>query len=196
MRAVPSGQIDSWILFYRALLGLESDEPVELDDLHGPIRSRAAHDRGNRVRLPLASSGNDRTVVARSLSAFAGAGVYQIAFATNDIFRTVERLRRAGLPFLRIPANYYDDLRGDRGVPSVTVDRIQPLDILYDADSAGGRLLHAYTEMFESRLFFEVVERTGGYERYGEVNSSVRMAAQATPRATPGAPAAQQARMR
>ena len=196
VRAVPSGQIDSWILFYRALLGLESDEPVELDDLHGPIRSRAAHDRGNRVRLPLASSGNDRTVVARSLSAFAGAGVYQIAFATNDIFRTVERLRRAGLPFLRIPANYYDDLRGDRGVPSVTVDRIQPLDILYDADSAGGRLLHAYTEMFESRLFFEVVERTGGYERYGEVNSSVRMAAQATPRATPGAPAAQQARMR
>jgi len=50
--------------------------------------------------------------------------------------------------------------------------------------------------MFESRLFFEIVERTGGYGQYGEVNSSVRMAAQATPHATPGAPAAQRARMR
>ena len=62
--------------------------------------SRAAHDRGNRVRLGLTSSGNDRTIVARSLSAFAGAGVNQIAFATNDIFGTAECLRRAGLPLL------------------------------------------------------------------------------------------------
>ena len=58
-----------------------------LDDLHGPVMSRAAHDRRNRVRLGLTSSGNDRTVVARSLSAFAGAGVNQIAFATERYFR-------------------------------------------------------------------------------------------------------------
>jgi len=196
VRAVPPGQIDSWILFYRALLGLESDEPVDFDDLHGTVRSRAAHDRSNRVRLPLTSSGSDRTVVARSLSAFAGAGVSQIAFATEDVFVTVENLRRAGIPFLRIPAGYYDEIRDERGVPPELVDRMRALDVLYDADSAGGRFLHAYTEMFESRLFFEIVQRTGGYQRYGETNSPVRMAAQAAPRTASGAFAAQQAAIR
>ena len=196
VRAVPSGQIDSWILFYRALFGLEPDDPVDLDDLHGPVMSRAAHDRGNRVRLGLTSSGNDRTIVARSLSAFAGAGVNQIAFATNDIFATAECLRRAGLPLLRIPANYYDELRESRRVSPATIDEIQALDILYDADSAGGRFLHAYTETFESRFFFEIVQRAGGYERYGESNAAVRMAAQSTPHSMPGPSAAQPPGMR
>ena len=76
------------------------------------------------------------------------------------------------------------------------IDQIQALDILYDADSAGGRFLHAYTETFESRFFFEIVQRAGGYERYGESNAAVRMAAQSTPHSMPGPSAAQSPGMR
>lgn len=183
VRAVPHGQIDSWVLFHRAFLGLEPDKTMEFVDPHGQVESRATHDRSDRVRLPLTTSDGNRTVVARSLSAFAGAGISQIAFETGDIFATAEKLRGAGLPILRIPANYYDELRNGRGVAPAVVDRIQSLNILYDADSRGGQFLHAYSAAFESRFFFEVVQRIGGYDRYGEINAPVRMAAQATPAA-------------
>jgi 4-hydroxyphenylpyruvate dioxygenase-like putative hemolysin len=32
---------------------------------------------------------------------------------------------------------------------------------------------------FDDRFFFEIVQRTGGYQGYGAVNAAVRMAAQA-----------------
>lgn len=183
VRAVPHGQIDSWVLFYRAFLGLEPDKTLEFVDPHGQVKSRAIHDRNDRVRLPLTTSDGNRTGVARSLTAFGGAGISQIAFETGDIFATAEKLRGAGLPILRIPANYYDELRDGRGVAPSVVDRIQALNILYDAEPRGGQFLHAYSAAFESRFFFEVVQRTGGYDRYGEINAPVRMAAQATPAA-------------
>jgi 4-hydroxyphenylpyruvate dioxygenase len=193
VRAVPHGQIDSWVLFYRAFLGLEPDETLEFIDPHGQVKSRAVHDRSDRVRLVLTTSDGSRTGVARSLAAFGGAGINQIAFETSDIFATAEKLRGAGLPMLRIPANYYDELRNSRGVDPSVVDRIQALNILYDTDSRGGQFLHVYSAAFESRFFFEVVQRIGGYDRYGEINAPVRMAAQTTPVALQVPPAAQSA---
>jgi 4-hydroxyphenylpyruvate dioxygenase len=46
-------------------------------------------------------------------------------------------------------------------------------------DENGGEFFHAYTEFFERRFFFEIVQRTKGYDRYGEINSPVRLAVQA-----------------
>ena len=56
------------------------------------------------------------------------------------------------------------------------IERMRELGVLYDA-SDGGELLHFYTAMAGS-VFFEVLERRGGYEGYGAANSPVRMAAQ------------------
>lgn len=47
--------------------------------------------------------------------------------------------------------------------------------MLYDRDERGGEFLHFYTVMLGRRLFFEVVQRTGGY---GAPSTPVRMAAQ------------------
>jgi 4-hydroxyphenylpyruvate dioxygenase len=50
--------------------------------------------------------------------------------------------------------------------------------VLYDRDSRGGEFLHFYTLMLGQRLFFEIVQRRGGYDGYGAPNPPVRMAAQ------------------
>jgi 4-hydroxyphenylpyruvate dioxygenase len=42
----------------------------------------------------------------------------------------------------------------------------------------GGEFFHFYTEMVGRGLFFEVVQRSGGYGGLGAVNAPVRMAAQ------------------
>ena len=57
---------------------------------------------------------------------------------------------------------------------------MRELGVLYDG-GAGGELLHFYTPVVGGRLFFEVVERRGGYAGYGAANSPVRMAAQRSP---------------
>jgi 4-hydroxyphenylpyruvate dioxygenase len=47
---------------------------------------------------------------------------------------------------------------------------------LYDRTS-DGEFWHFYTAVLGGRVFFEVVQRIGDYQGYGEVNSPVRMAA-------------------
>jgi hypothetical protein len=57
------------------------------------------------------------------------------------------------------------------------IERMRELDILYD-EVGGLEFLHFYTAHVGPSLFFEVVERRGGYDAYGTVNSPVRVAAQ------------------
>ncbi|MDH4125828.1 MAG: sugar phosphate isomerase/epimerase and 4-hydroxyphenylpyruvate domain-containing protein [Gammaproteobacteria bacterium] len=179
VRAVPENQFDSWVLFYRALLGLTADNSLDLSDPHGTVRSRALHDADNRLRMPLTYSDNAKTVVALSLSSFGGAGINQIAFETSDIFAAVAEMRKRGMPLLSIPANYYRDLAENRDVPMDLVEKMKKASVLYDCDPKGRRFFHVYTEFFNNRFFFEVVQRENGYDGYGECNAPVRMAAQA-----------------
>jgi 4-hydroxyphenylpyruvate dioxygenase len=179
VRAVPEDQFDSWVLFYRTLLGLKADDSLDLADPHGVVHSRALHDADNRLRMPLTYSDNSKTVVARSLSSFGGAGVNQIAFDTDDIFAAVAEMRRRGVPLLSIPDNYYRELAQNRDISEDLVDRMHSASVLYDSDATGGQFFHVYTEFFNNRFFFEIVQRENGYNRYGECNAPVRMAAQA-----------------
>jgi 4-hydroxyphenylpyruvate dioxygenase len=178
-RAVPAGQFDSWVLYNRALLGLTPEATLDLPDPHGLVRSMAMSDAGKHVRFPLSFSDSNRTVVARSLTTFAGAGVNQIAFSTDDIFATVTAMRARGARLLPIPASYYVELGLETDLSTETVGKLRDHQLLYASDGAGGEFLQAYTETFQDRFFFEVVQRLGGYDRYGEGNAPVRMAAQA-----------------
>jgi 4-hydroxyphenylpyruvate dioxygenase len=176
-QALPAGQFDAWVLFYRAVLGFEPDDVWVLADPHGLVRSRAVASANRSVRFPLNISASRNTVTARSVSAFAGAGVHHIAFHTEDIFAAAARCRASGVPLLQIPANYYDDLAIRHELKPELLDRLARNGILYDRNGAG-EFFHLYTAPFEDRFFFEVCQRVGGYDLYGAVNAPIRMAAQ------------------
>ena len=55
--------------------------------------------------------------------------------------------------------------------------------ILYDRIGTG-ELFHLFTRSLNG-VFFEVLERRGGYDRYGEANAAVRLASQAMLDQTP-----------
>ena len=57
------------------------------------------------------------------------------------------------------------------------LDRLARNGILDDR-AGGGEYLQLYTEPFEDRFFFEIVQRIGGYDLYGAANAAVRMASQ------------------
>jgi 4-hydroxyphenylpyruvate dioxygenase len=100
-----------------------------------------------------------------------------IALTTSDIISTARRIRAAGTHPLKIPANYYDDLDARYDFAPGELDTYRELGILYDRDERGGEFRHFYTATV-GRVFFEVVQRTGGYAGYGAVNAPVRLAAQ------------------
>ena len=87
-------------------------------------------------------------------------------------------MRDRGVPLLSIPGNYYEDLAARTALEPAVIDRMRELGVLYDGGGDGGELLHFYTAAVGSSMFFEVLERRGGYEGYGAANSPVRMAAQ------------------
>ena len=78
---------------------------------------------------------------------------------------------------LPIPPNYYDDLASRYGLSEEELFSLRKLNLLYERDDDGS-FRHAYTDSFEDRFFFEIVERRG-YRGFGALNAPVRMAAQA-----------------
>jgi 4-hydroxyphenylpyruvate dioxygenase len=177
-QALPAGQMESFVLFYRAVFGLSPDQLWELPDPHGIVRSRAMVSEDGALRLPLNVSEDRETATGRFISAFAGAGVQHIAFATDDAARSATQAVGAGAPLLAIPANYYDDLDARLGLEAPLLAQLRRDHLLYDRSAEGGEFLHAYSTTFDERFFLEIVERRTGYRQFGAANAPVRLAAQ------------------
>lgn len=177
-QAVAPGVMDSFVLFYRTLFGLEPETLWELPDPYGLVRSRAFTSRDGSVRLPLNVSESSRTGTGRFISALAGAGVHHLAFAASNVAQLLDGAGERHAALLDIPANYYEDLSARFGLADDVLARLEAHHILYDRDAEGHEFRHAYTQQFRDRIFLEVVERGAGYTGFGAVNAPVRMAAQ------------------
>ncbi|SDI28261.1 4-hydroxyphenylpyruvate dioxygenase [Pseudomonas benzenivorans] len=180
--ALPADGLDSWVLFYKSVLDFEADDEVVLPDPYGLVKSRALRSRCSSVRLPLNISENRNTAIAHALSSYRGSGVHHIAFSCADIFQEVARAKEAGVPLLEIPLNYYDDLAARFDFDDEFLSELAYYNVLYDRDAQGGELFHVYTEAFEERFFFEIIQRKNGYVGYGAANVAVRLAAMAKAR--------------
>ncbi|MGR2739948.1 bifunctional sugar phosphate isomerase/epimerase/4-hydroxyphenylpyruvate dioxygenase family protein [Billgrantia sp. Q4P2] len=174
---LPATQLLGWQLFYRTVFGFAAESENEIVDPHGMMISQAVVSPDRSIRLPLTVSQARETQPGRFLSAFRG-GVQQIAFESRDIIATVDEFLARGLPLLKIPRNYYDDLEARFDIAPELLDAMRSRNILFDRNEDGD-FLHAYTETFSGRFFFEIVERRGGYQNFGESNAGIRLAAQA-----------------
>jgi 4-hydroxyphenylpyruvate dioxygenase len=175
---LPVEALDTWILFYRAVLGMEPGDSLELSDPYGLVRSCGVATASRAVRVVLNVSQSRSTETAKAVTTQGGATVHHIAFACADIFATMEALVARGACFVPISVNYYDDLLARFDLPEVTVGQMSRLNVLYER-SADGEYFHAYSEPFAGRFFFEIVQRAGGYDGYGALNAPARIASQA-----------------
>ncbi|MEU4423017.1 TIM barrel protein [Actinoplanes sp. NPDC024001] len=168
--AQPFDHFDEAGLFYHSVLDLEHLATEEYAAPFGLMRSRAVANPDRTVRLALTVA-----LLRRGEWAPAVADPQHVAFRTDDIVATAAALSVARLP---VPENYYADLTARFALPEDFVAVLRRHGILYDRDPEGGELLHLYTPVLGGRVFFEIVERRGGYDRFGEANAPVRMAAQ------------------
>lgn len=175
--AQPWDAFDESVLFYESVLGLDPRPAAEVPSPVGLVRSQVLETRDGAIRLAL-------NIVPQVLD---GARPYpeHIALRTDDIVALARSARAAGMEFLAIPQNYYDDLAARYDLSAELLETLRDLDLLYDRDEHG-EFLHFYTATV-GRLFFEVVERRAGYRGFGAPNAAVRLASQfeRTRRATP-----------
>jgi 4-hydroxyphenylpyruvate dioxygenase len=176
-RALPIDALDSWILFYRAVLGMEPGESLELSDPFGLVRSSGVATADRAVRVVLNVSQSRGTQMAKALAAQGGATVHHIAFACDDIFATLAAMQVAGASFVPISGNYYDDVAARFGLDASLILRMRAANVLYERTD-DGEYFHAYSESFAERFFFEIVQRAGRYDGYGAMNAPVRLASQ------------------
>ncbi|CAL9362385.1 hypothetical protein SUDANB6_00690 [Streptomyces sp. enrichment culture] len=163
----PWHHFDEAVLFHHGVLGLRPQQSVDVPDPYGLLRSRAVTDGAGAVRIVLTvgAAPTDDTAHAQ-----------HIALATDDVVAAARRFREAGGTLLPIPANYYDDLAARYEFAEGELETYRDLGILYDRD-AHGVFRHCYTQTV-GRVFFELLQRDGGYRGYGAPNASVRLAAQ------------------
>lgn len=181
--AQPWQHFDEAVLFYTSALALGPQPFAEVPSPTGLVRSQVMLTENRAVRLvlnlaPLIQQDGASDALDSDGGSTGARRTYQehIAFAVDDLVATARDCKARGLEFLEIPANYYEDLDARFGLAPEFLATLQELNLLYDRD-ADGEFLHFYTATVGS-VFFEMVERRGGYDGYGAPNAPVRHAVQ------------------
>jgi 4-hydroxyphenylpyruvate dioxygenase len=122
------------------------------------------------IRIPLNESQDDKSQIEEFIRAYNGEGIQHLAFTTNDIYETVEKLRARGIRLQDTIDTYYELV--DKRVPGHGEDlqRLRKNRILIDGDvDKAGVLLQIFTENLFGPIFFEIIQRKGN-EGFGAGN--------------------------
>mgnify|MGYP003693835161 CR=1 FL=1 len=165
----------TWLLFYTSLLDLKKIAP---QDVARSRRAGAAARWSSRptaaLRIVLNASQSQRTAIVALPHASCSAPACSTSPSPpTTSWRPWRGWRQTACALLPIPENYYDDLEAKTDLPADQLDALKAHNILYDREG-DAEYLQVYTETFDQRFFFEIVQRRG-YRGYGAANAPVRL---------------------
>jgi 4-hydroxyphenylpyruvate dioxygenase len=169
------GEMERWVKFYEDVFGMTemihfSDEEISTE--YSALMSKVVADGKGRIKFPInePAEGKRKSQIDEYLEFYEGPGVQHIALSTRDIVAAVAELSARGVPFLRTPDSYYEDVPARIGDIDESLDDLRRLGILVDRDDEG-YLLQIFTKPVGDRptIFFEIIERHGA-RGFGEGN--------------------------
>ena len=167
---VRRGRMRTWSTFYSKLFGFTEQKYFDIKGRATGLFSQAMIAPDRAIRIPLNESQDDKSQIEEYLRQYNGEGIQHLAFATNDIYETVEKLRARGVRLQDTIGTYYDLV--DKRIPNhgEDLERLRRNRILIDG-SAGdeGTLLQIFTENLFGPIFFEIIQRKGN-EGFGNGN--------------------------
>ena len=112
---VELGKMNEWVRFYADVMGFslyQSFDDQDISTEYSALMSKVMSNGNGRVKYPInePAAGRRKTQIDEYLEFYGGPGVQHIAMATEDIIRTVTKLRDQGVEFLAIPTAYYEEL--------------------------------------------------------------------------------------
>jgi len=159
---VEQGALARWVEFYEKVLGLHLSHQEDIATEYSAMNSQVVEDETGSVKFPIMEPAPNkrRSQIEEYLAFHCGPGVQHIAFASDDIVRTVETLRSAGTDFLVPPASYYERLSPRVGEIKEDIAALRRLNILVDRDP-WGYLMQIFTKPIQGlpTLFLEVIQR-------------------------------------
>lgn len=172
---VELGKMNEWVKWYEDVLGFKNLITFDDNDIsteYTALMSKVMASGNGRVKFPInePAEGLKKSQIDEYLEFFGGAGVQHVALLTEDIIGTVKALRDRGIPFLRVPKTYYDELSDRVGEIDEDIDVLSELGILVDRDDEG-YLLQIFTKPVTDRptLFYEIINRKGA-KSFGKGN--------------------------
>ena len=168
---VSRGHMAYWADFYQRIFNFREIRYFDIEGQATGLFSRAMAAPDGKIRIPLNESQDEHSQIEEFLRAYHGEGIQHIAFATDDIFATVDALRANGVGFRETPGSYFDMI--DQRLPGHghDVEALRQRGILIDGapETGGGLLLQIFTEDMIGPIFFEIIQRKGN-EGFGEGN--------------------------
>ncbi len=167
---VHRGRMEEWASFYERLFGFREIRYFDIEGQLTGLRSKAMTSPCGRIRIPINESADDKSQIQEYLVAYHGEGIQHVALGTDDIYATVERLRRDRVDFQDTPDTYYDALATRLPGHREDTPRLRSNRILLDgAPAKGEMLLQIFTKTVIGPIFFELIQRKGN-QGFGEGN--------------------------
>jgi 4-hydroxyphenylpyruvate dioxygenase len=168
---VGRGRMDLWAGFYEKLFNFREIRYFDIEGQHTGLFSRAMTSPCGKIRIPINESQDDKSQIAEYLREYHGEGIQHIALSSNDIYRTVDVLRRQGVSFQDTPETYYEAVAQRVPGHREALEELRRRRILIDGNPAKGEgvLLQIFTQNVIGPIFFEIIQRKGN-EGFGEGN--------------------------
>lgn len=166
---VRRGQMRVWSSFYNKLFGFEEQKYFDIKGKATGLFSQAMIAPDKMIRIPLNESQDEKSQIEEFIRAYNGEGIQHLAFTTDNIYETVEKLRARGVALQDTIETYYELV--DKRVPGHGEDlaRLKKNRILIDGSTDEGLLLQIFTENLFGPIFFEIIQRKGN-EGFGNGN--------------------------
>ena len=172
---VHRGRMDVWTGFYKRLFNFRQIRFFDIEGRASGLFSRALTSPDGKIRIPINEDAGQSGQIEEYLNVYRGEGIQHIACGCKDIYRTIEILRDAGLPFMPSPPDtYFERIDGRLPKHGEDVVRLKKNGILIDGEGVvdGGQtkvLLQIFSANAIGPIFFEFIERKGD-DGFGEGN--------------------------
>jgi len=166
---VQRGRMGHWAGFYERLFNFREIRYFDIEGRKTGLLSRAMTSPCGKIRIPINESQDDKSQIEEYLREYRGEGIQHIALATDDIYATVDQLRRNGIEFQDTPDTYYDGVGARVEGHRESLAELASRRILIDGSAKDGILLQIFTKNVIGPIFFEIIQRKGN-EGFGEGN--------------------------
>jgi 4-hydroxyphenylpyruvate dioxygenase len=164
------GNMDKWAGFYEKLFDFREIRYFDIEGKLTGLKSRAMTSPDGNIRIPINESSDDKSQIHEYLEEYKGEGIQHIALGSDNIYESVESLRKKGVAFQDTPDTYYERLDNRIKGHGEDVPRLKNDQILMDgAPEDSGLLLQIFTQNAIGPIFFEIIQRKGN-QGFGEGN--------------------------
>ena len=160
------GRMAFWASFYERLFNCREIRYFDIKGEYTGLTSKAMTAPDGKIRIPLnEESARGSGQIEEYLMAFNGEGIQHIALLSDDLLKSVDSLRNAGVPLMKAPpATYYRML--DERIPGhgENAAELQTRGILLDGSTQAGSkrlLLQIFSNTLLGPVFFEFIQRKG-----------------------------------